>query len=425
MPWSRLGRPPYLSSFKGFARAICLRGSGFWRHSTGWARTCSRPFNGLCRILTLLGLRIYCDKLTRLRGLRSYCEFDAKIAGSTVTVGSGFAVPEALPYLISALLPVTTTIDPVTTTVELRSQAARAIGFVGPDAAPAVPALALALADSDTTLQCEAALALLVIGSGAGAAAPALTAALTHAQEDAVCVLERKDNEGESADDEDKNDVFRILGARQPTGYRLLQADLLAGNNRIGLQRLLIDALAGLGPQAEVAVPVLVKTLRAPALRRPAAEALAQIGAAARPALLELLRPPGQTVSTPGLAEAVAGFDSDLRRSAAYALRQNAGMLDPVTLEAIEPLIQDDGEDRFVRAMLASALAAQGRPLPEFWAETGLADPASAICPNWPAITADEVELAGLDLYTGTCVYRLPAAAPSWREIYRWLMSHW
>ena len=76
-----------------------------------------------------------------------------------------------------------------------------------------------------------------------------------------------------------------------------------------------------------MAVPVLVKSLRTPALRRPAAEALAQIGAAARPALLELLRPPNQMLSTPGLAEALAGFDSDLRRSAAYALRQNAAML--------------------------------------------------------------------------------------------------
>ena len=48
-------------------------------------------------------------------------------------------MPEALPSLITALLPVTTTINPVTTTVELRRQAARAIGFVGPDAAPGRP----------------------------------------------------------------------------------------------------------------------------------------------------------------------------------------------------------------------------------------------------------------------------------------------
>ena len=119
-------------------------------------------------------------------------------------------MPEALPYLITALLPVTTTINPVTTTVELRRQAARAIGFVGPDAAPAAPVLALALADSDTTLQCEAALALLLIGPGAGAAAPALTDALTNAREDTVCVLERRTMKGKVRPMR-KRDVFACL----------------------------------------------------------------------------------------------------------------------------------------------------------------------------------------------------------------------
>ena len=377
----------------------------------GSARTHSRAFNGLCRILSLLWI------VPKLKEI--YHKFDAKEVGSTMVVNQGFPVPEALPSLINALLPVTTTINPVTTTVELRRQAARAIGFVGPDAAPVVPVLALALADSDTTLQCEAALALLLIGSGAGAAAPTLKDALTNAREDAVCVLEREDNEGDRAADKE-TDVFRMLAARRPTGYRLLQAELLSSKNKISLQRLLINVLAGLGPQAEVAVPVLVKSLRTPALRRPAAEALASIGPAAHPALLKLLRPANETLTTPGLAEALAGLDSDLRRGAAYALRQNAAALDEATVNAIVPLIQNDGEDRFVRAMLASAVAARGHPLPEFWGKIGLTDPASTICPDWPAITDDGVQLTGLDLYPDTCVYREYPQAPTWGEIYDW-----
>jgi hypothetical protein len=59
-----------------------------------------------------------------------------------------------------------------------RRQAAVALASLGPDAGPAVPALAAALADQDATVRQAAADALRQIGPSAGAAVPALTQAL-------------------------------------------------------------------------------------------------------------------------------------------------------------------------------------------------------------------------------------------------------
>ena len=370
-----------------------------------------RAFEGFQWAFEDPGLHVDLAQLEKIYGT-----YKADIVGSTIVARNGFAVPEALPYLIASLQPITATASPITSTIELRREAARAIAFVGPDAAQAVPLLALALADSDTTLQCEATLALLMIGPRGVGAAPAAAAALANAREDTQCAV----------DGETEHDVIWMLALRQPAGYQLLQAELLGNSNKVQLSRLLINVLADLGPKAEMAVPALVRNLKTPMLRRHAAEALAAIGAAAHPALLELLRAPAQTDATPGLVEALAGMNLDVRRSAAYALLQSAAPFDPATAEAVATLAQNQGEDRFVPAMLAAALAAHGHPLPEFWAGTGLVAPSSVICPQWPTMKNNaSVELTGFDIYRDFCWYDSAASAPTWSEIYNSLLSYW
>ena len=67
-----------------------------------------------------------------------------------------------------------------------------------------------------------------------------------------------------------------------------------------------MNVLAGLGPTGRGGGSCPGEKLGTPALRRPAAEALASIGPAAHPASLKLLRPANETLTTPGLAEGLA-----------------------------------------------------------------------------------------------------------------------
>lgn len=77
--------------------------------------------------------------------------------------------PAAIPALKTAL----TDADP-----EVRRQAARALGQMGPEAEPAVPELTQALSDKEATVRLAAAQALGRIGPAAAPAIPALVDAL-------------------------------------------------------------------------------------------------------------------------------------------------------------------------------------------------------------------------------------------------------
>ncbi len=85
-------------------------------------------------------------------------------AGSLAQIG-----PAAIPALKTAL----TDADP-----QVRRQAARALGQMGPDAEPAVQELTQALSDADAPVRQAAVLALGKIGPAAAPAIPALIEAL-------------------------------------------------------------------------------------------------------------------------------------------------------------------------------------------------------------------------------------------------------
>jgi HEAT repeat protein len=308
-----------------------------------------------------------------------------------------------LPFLIATMT--------LTGTIEERRQAPVALGFIGPEAAPAVPVLALALSDSDPVFRCDAALALLLIGpDGGGAATTALAETLDGTQADVLCQVD--------------SDSKRMIRIRKPIGYELLLDEILASSNqdKVSLQHLALYVLMSQGKDAAAAMPALVNALKEPSTRRLAAEALGQTGAAAHPFLGDILQPPS---ATPGQDEALSGLNNDLRRSAAYALLRSTANLEPAALEALTQIAQDQTEDPHVQSMVLAALSAQGRLLSNLHAGDEALVPVAASCPAWLEKDLSGVHLIGYDHYLDRCAYTEPAEAPSWKKVFKWLVSTW
>lgn len=319
---------------------------------------------------------------------------------------SGMAVPEALPFLISTMT--------VTGTIEDRRQAPIALGFIGPEAAPAAPVLALALSDGDPVFRCDAALALLLIGPASkGAATTALAETLDGTQADVLCQVD--------------SDSKRMIRIRKPIGYELLLDEILASSNqdKVSLQHLALYALMSQGEDAAAAVPALVNALKTPSTRRLAAEALGQAGAAAHPFLLEILQPPTTMSGAPGQDAALSGLNNDLRRSAAYALLRSSAELEPTASEALKQILQDQTENPHVQSMVMMALRVQGRPFNNRYSGDEAPVPVASSCPAGLEKDLSGVHLIGYDHYLDRCAYTEPAPAPSWKKVFQWLVSTW
>lgn len=335
---------------------------------------------------------------------RIFGKFDANDDATEIV--SGMAVPEALPFLISTMT--------VTGTIEDRRQVPFALSFIGPEAAPAVPVLALALSDSDPVFRCDAALALLLIGpTGGGTATTALAAALDETQADVLCQVD--------------SDSKRMIRIRKPISYELLLDEILASSNqdKVSLQHLLLYVLMTQDEDAAAAVPVLVTALKTPSTRRLAAEALGQAGAAAHPFLLEILKPTITAPGAPGQDEALSGLNNDLRRSAAYALLRSSAELEPAASEALKQILQDQTENPHVQSMVMMALRAQGRPFSNRYSGDEAPVPVASSCPAWLEKDLSGVHLIGYDHYLDRCAYTEPAPAPSWKKVFNWLVSTW
>lgn len=335
---------------------------------------------------------------------------DGTVVGTVVT--KGFAVPEALSFLTSRL-------RDSSSTVAVRKQAARALGFLGPAGAAAAPVLAEVLADTDTGLRCEAALALYLMGSDAApdaaSVAPALAKTLDSADPQTKCAVD--------------GDSKRLIWERQPAGYQWLLADYaqdMQGISNVPLARLLVDTIGMGGPQAQVAAPVLMKAMSQPVLRRAAAEAAARVGAAETPDFIDLLISRKQQQGSSGGRPLLPGYGADLRRAAAYALLQSGGRLDQAVADRLVKVIKDDDEDVGVRTLLAAALEARGQLDPKVWKQAGLQPPVEPQCPAWPNTSDSAIALVGYDTYRGVCVYGSAAATTSvWSENWSDLVEAW
>jgi len=147
----------------------------------------------------------------------------------------------------------------------LRAEAARALGALGEVAAPFVPELTAALADSDASVRVAAIDALGRGGAAARRAVPVLSARLVN---------------GTEAEREAVTDAFARLGPFADAGVDGLLRLLRDGDpgDRIRAAR----ALAAIGPAALPAVPELEERIaRRDAASAACARALGQIGPAA------------------------------------------------------------------------------------------------------------------------------------------------
>ena len=184
----------------------------------------------------------------------------------------------------------------------VRFRAAQALGEMGPNAAPAVPALAQALSDPHPDLRYFVARALSQIGPTAAPALPEVIAAL------------RSDNL-----DQEKSFLIITLGNIGPPAAPAVPLLIeMMSLEKIDFTR--ADAAEALGKIGEEeALPVLVKTLESDEsshTRWAAAYAIAAFGERAR-------------FAAPTLVESLNDEDIYVRGASAYAIAQITGELFP------------------------------------------------------------------------------------------------
>ena len=168
----------------------------------------------------------------------------------------------------------------------LRAHAARALGKIGAAAKPAGPALVATVADADEAVRRAAVHALMQIRPGPKVTLPLLAKALR---------------------DEDPTVRLRVLNALANIGDEAVPL-LVAALEDKETEYWACIVVSEIGPEAEEAVPALVKLLDSPKpeMQREAMIALAKIGAASAPAV-------------PKLVKALDG-PQELRPAATYAL---------------------------------------------------------------------------------------------------------
>ena len=238
----------------------------------------------------------------------------------------------------------------------VRRDAAEALGKIGPDAKPAVPALSEAFKDKNEVVRLAAGVALArIVPEGV----PALIEAL-----------------------KDKNEVFRLAAAvaLARIGPEAVPALIEALKDEDKVVRVFAAiALAEIGPEAKAAVPDLIEALKDKDkdVRRVAAQALVKIGLEARlavPVLIEAFKDENRDVrrfaaqdlgsigseaksAVPALSEALKDEDIHVCKQAAQAL----GQIGPEAKAAVPALIEalkDKGND--VRLEAAEALGKIG-----------------------------------------------------------------
>jgi HEAT repeat protein len=246
----------------------------------------------------------------------------------------------------------------------LRIAAMQSLGAFGAAAAPAVPVLVEVLRDPDPRIRWFAIEALAVIGPAAKAAVPALIEALR--SPDVAVAGGVRGNGGFFFNGMDEGPIRLIaaeaLGRIGPEAKAAIP-DLIAAmkgpDSRVRAEA--ARALGGIGPDAVPAIPELVRVLmrgRPGQATQWSQTSLAEIGAAAIPALLEVLR--NNDPDARGAAMETLGM---LKTKAAAELPQLiAGLNDPsprVRAAAAQAVVEVGPESAAVIAALAAALKDQ------------------------------------------------------------------
>ena len=215
-------------------------------------------------------------------------------------------------------------------TAAVRTQAAVALGRIGPDAAAAVSDLIPLLQDADETVRCRAAEALGSMPAQAAAILPPLSALL----HDGSAAVKAAAARGLGA-------LRKEAASATPTLIALLQ------DSADEVRAAAAEAVAQIGRLTDAATDSLVEGLTDPdnVVRAQTAEALGVIGAAAQDA-------------APALVEVVRNGDDRVRAKAVRAL----GMIGEAAAEVAVPSLVRAlrGQDSWVSALAAEALGQMG-----------------------------------------------------------------
>ncbi|HEV3122199.1 MAG TPA: HEAT repeat domain-containing protein, partial [Isosphaeraceae bacterium] len=212
----------------------------------------------------------------------------------------------------------------------VRTQAALALGRVGPRAKAVAPGLIALLKDSDETVRCQTAEALGQIG----AEDEASVAALVEVLDDASPAV--------------KASAARALGALKKAAAPAVEALVpLLQDREESVRTAAAEAIGQVGPLDEAATDILVEGLASPdtVVRAQTAEALGTIGATADEA-------------APALVEAMADDNDRVRAKAVQALGKMGESAAAAAVPGLVRALRD--QDDWVSALAAEALGQMG-----------------------------------------------------------------
>lgn len=258
----------------------------------------------------------------------------------------------------------------------VRWHAARGLGLIGEEAVGAVPLLAKLLDDADPIVATQAAAAIGLIRSD-DASVPELSAADRQAYAAAFEALTAKMTH---ADPRVRRAVLRAIGVLEPDENRL--AALVAERLADADPSVVLPALHSLADIGSEAVPVLVKALEDPRARYWASVALAEIGAAAAPAV-------------PALQAAAAAGEPEERMQSIMTLAAIGDASHPAIGEIVKALDAKENSLRFAAAFALGRLRAKGADAALEKAATDT-DPFLAAIASWSRarIHPDDKQLA-------------------------------
>jgi HEAT repeat protein len=267
-----------------------------------------------------------------------------------------------------------------------------ALARIGPDAAASVPAIIPLLSDKDKTVAHAAAFALGRMGPAAAGAADALRKGQEGSEEELMRTVStwalahvEPDNKELRADA-----IKRLISALQAENPRVQSAALkglielepdpaklvpiLSGVLCQGETQLVDEAFAAVAAMGDAATPALIEALKSPEACLRATALLAQLG-------------PKAGVAAPALAAALGDPNPEVRREALFALAS----MGPEAAPALAAITQalDDPEMR-VRAIAAYALGRIGEgahgAIPKLRTELQSSDPVVRVAAAWALV---------------------------------------
>lgn len=267
-----------------------------------------------------------------------------------------------------------------------------ALARIGPDASAAVPAIIPLLDDKDKAVAHAAAFALGRMGPAAAGAAAALrkgqepseeelmrtvsTWALAHVEPDnkelRADAIKRLTSALQAENPRVQSAALKALVELEPDPAKLVP--VLSGVLCQGEKQLVDEAFAAVAAMGDAATPALIEALKSPEACLRATALLAQLG-------------PKASVAAPALAAALGDPNPEVRREALFALASMGPEAAPA-LAAITTALDDP--EMHVRAIAAYALGSIGEgakgAIPKLRTELQSSDPVVRVAAAWALV---------------------------------------